>query len=92
MKAYELLDSKEKWIQNDTAKNWLGDVCYADSEDACQFSLFGALCRTSIGPKDLLEKMLLVGKTVNCDTVHAWNDAPERVYAEVFMLLLELGL
>lgn len=91
MKAYELLDKPEKWIQNDSAKDWMGDACHADSEDACQFSLFGALCRTTVGPKELLEKVLTVGKAIDCETITSWNDNPERTYDDVFMLLLGLG-
>lgn len=92
MKAYELLDCPEKWTQNEIARDMFGDACNPDSQEACQFSLFGALSRTSVGPKPLLAKVLEVGKEIGCESLTAWNDKPGRTYDEVVTLLLILGL
>ncbi len=50
MKAYELLDTPERWIQGDNARDLMGDPCHPDAPDACQWSLFGALCRNRYSP------------------------------------------
>lgn len=92
MKAYELLDSPERWIQGYFAKDWMGVPCSPDSEHAIQFSLFGALCRASEGPRQMLEKIEATVAIIKGESVSSWNDKPERTYEDVFMLLLELGL
>jgi len=92
MKAYELLDTPERWIQGDNARNLMGDPCHPDAPDACQWSLFGALCRTSVGPTEVLSKVAAVQNAVGVAPCGLWNDAPERTYGDVFMLLLELEL
>lgn len=92
MRAHELLDSPEKWIQGNFAKNWLGDACSPDSEDAAQFSLFGAISCTSAGPKQVLEKITAITPFIEGHSVSSWNDCPERTYEDVVNLLTVLGL
>lgn len=93
MKAYELLDSPEKWTQKIWAKDSLGDPCMWNQPSACCWCLHGAVSRCYQHDWPLCEIMLdtLVGKIPGKD-LWGWNDAPERTYEEVVGLLRELDI
>lgn len=90
MKAYELLAEPESWTQGVCARDKHGLIIDYRSEEACSWSLYGAMCRCY--PNMELFKLI--------DLVHVeighyppfWNDNPHRTHAEVVELLRRLDI
>lgn len=92
MKAYEVLESPEKWTTGTCFRNAEGEaVPY--SQDAACCCVYGALAlayggtSTSKFRRAVLEIEVVVGSAVG-----TWNDAPGRTHAEVVALLKKLNL
>lgn len=80
MKAWELLDSPEKWCKGANALTSDGMEVSACDPRACRWCLEGAL-RKCYGSFDL--KIQAVRDALNTHYVFEWNDAPERTFEEV---------
>jgi hypothetical protein len=87
MKAYELLDSPEKWTQGAMARNADGDVVAVTSPKAVRWCLAGAIKRSN-GTEDW-EKAYDAFFETNKRRGISWNDAPERTFEEVRAALIE---
>lgn len=90
MKAYELLDSREKWCQGYTALDKQGNVVWSASEDACAYCIVGAVLRCY--PRDQQSTTFDKLSNVLQRGASTWNDAPERTWEEVHALLKRLDI
>lgn len=104
MKAFELLDSKEKWLQRQYARDAEGGLVHSTSSKAACFCTIGAVNRAYLGDDtgwndgrydtrcDAMYKLSNHIETNFHCGVAAWNDAKERTYEEVVSLLKELDI
>lgn len=89
MKAYELLDSPERWTQFVPARNSAGEVVKAKAPDAVCWCIMGAIVRCyPKGKRNMFEDFC---NKVRCD-LSQWNDRPERTWEEVYNLLKEYDI
>ena len=95
MKAYELLDSAEKWCKWANARDKDGIMVHPTSSTATQWCINGALCRCYLKMEDMnaaankLSK-LLTGHMSFPDVPYIrWQDETERTFDEVHQLLKE---
>lgn len=98
MKAYELLDSPEKWTQQTLARDINGMATSPRGYDACSFCLVGAIERCyNVPSKDMLAIIQLVEDELKVQApgfefIGQWNDAPDRTHEEVVDLLKKLDI
>ena len=96
MKAWELLDSPEKWCKGTFAKNSSGDHVEIYGEAACQWCVSGAIHKCYEDQPFTISVMLKKLQDRAGVRVGAfpgpWNDAPERTWEEVHSLLKELDI
>lgn len=95
-KAYELLDSPEKWCQGPYAEDASGEAVDERSPDACSWCLVGAISRCYMPDgdddlRDYLRACNAIRKAVGVECGR-WNDAPERTFQEVRDVLLKLDI
>lgn len=99
MKAWELLDSPEKWTQGHGALDSAGLPLFnASSSDAVCWCMEGAI-EKAYSNSDWINPKLKAAKKVSGIDVNKigmilihWNDAPERTWEEVHALLKELDI
>lgn len=93
MKAYELLDSPEKWIQNLAACAADGTSCDSDEPVAARWCLFGAInrCYQAEALVEYNERWTRLRDRLGCGPI-TWNDTPGRTYDEVITVLKELDI
>ncbi len=88
MKAYELLDSPEKWCQNDMAQDMDGKPANFERSSAYRFCALAAILLCY--PMDVAvvdhpeRRRFLESIGLSPGNVGAWNDAPERTWQEVY--------
>jgi hypothetical protein len=83
MKAYELLDSPEKWCRGANAVAVDGSETMATSPYACKWCMEGAINRCC-GPLEARQAALgRVRGMIGQYPVFAWNDAPNRTFEQV---------
>lgn len=106
MKAYELLDSPEKWIKQFSAKNARGYPVLPDNEDAFCWCIAGAIekCYSNntmnlIAAErrllDILKNKGYIGDRKDSSKPHSyidWNDADGTTYDEVISVLKEANV
>lgn len=93
MKAYEVIDSPEKWTQGYYATDANGKQTTSLSNDAICWCAIGALMKAYADDKDgnyALAFRKLNG-AIRYDIIN-WNDAPGRTWEEVHGLLKELDI
>lgn len=96
MKTYELLDSKEKWMQGDWSADKDGSYVACTSERAACWCVAGAFirCYPDIDERDgVIEKLRKkIELQSGLSSIFVWNDAQERTYEEVYSVLKELDI
>lgn len=92
MKAYELLDSPEKWTKGVMAKNLFGiTVDPLDSSSTC-WCVSGAIKKCYDGDNEALWTVArLIKDEIKMD-ITFWNDNPETAYCDVIELLKKLNI
>jgi hypothetical protein len=94
MKAYELLDSPEKWTQGSHARSASGDERGANDADACRWCIAGAFrkCYSDdfglYTPEGLAAIKRVRGLVLENDLV-SWNDDPNRTFEQVREALIK---
>ncbi len=94
MKAYQLLDSPEKWMQNPgsicSAKESNGLNCDDLSSQAVSWCILGALkrCYGTDYSGSIKKVLRCLGKKFSHELA-PWNDAPGRKWEEVRAVLKE---
>ena len=88
MKAWQLLDSPEKWTQYEWARGSNGEKASETYPPVC-WCIFGAVkdCYSGISFKSPWVRL-----QNKLDNPVKWNDAPERTYEEVYAVLKELDI
>lgn len=90
MKAHELLSDESKWCKGCHCRDVHGNRVQGGSATAYAYSLSGVLLETyrerAGGP------MQKVFNRIGRHLLRKWNDAPERTFAEVKAVLVELDL
>ena len=91
MKAWQLLDSREKWCQNDIAVDRSGHSSAVTNEESVAWCAWGAIlkCYGGFTPKAKKIKNQLYKRE---PYFFVWHDAPGRTYEEVHALLKELDI
>lgn len=94
MKAYELLDSPEKWTQGHFGKTAAGVGVFGRHADAVCWCLLGALqrCYHDSGSVNEMAIRARLRSWLETNSIISWNDAPERTYDEVISVLKELDI
>ena len=90
MKISELLDNPNKWCQGTYARDAKGQPSDTLSHTTVSWCIIGAMDRceyTTDETRDLEHKLI---KIMNVGIV-SYQDAPERTFAEVHNLLVNLG-
>lgn len=95
MTARELLSQPGAWTQNAVARNSKGEPCNENDPDACQWSVYGACCKTQgsgsvHGSK--AGKVMAWAHVRGLPGIGTWNNMPGRTQADALALLEELGL
>lgn len=82
MKVRELLDGPEKWTKGLSARDASGSMVDVDSPYAVCWCLYGAMQRCyGLGTVAISAAYGKVAALVG--SVVAWNDAPQRTFADV---------
>ena len=95
MKAYELLDSEEKWCKGANARDKDGNIVDPTSSTAKQWCINGALCRCYRKVADMgaaankLSKLLTGRISWPGGPYISWQDKKGRTFEEVHQLLKE---
>lgn len=89
MKAYELLDSPDKWCQGSSAVTKEGLLTNWCDKAAIKRCAESAIMHCH---RNWQEKLSLVRAKTGCYLIHRWNDAPERIWEEVYAVLKELDI
>lgn len=91
MKAYELLDSAEKWGQDRMAEAINGESVSPKSSSAYKWCMMGAIvqCYPREDRHNIYER---IHKELDMSYFPDWNDAPERTWEEVRALLVKLDI
>lgn len=96
MKIWGLLDSPEKWTWGACARDKAGAGVLPQSQEAACFCLIGAVrkCYGQAGTDEYCQVIDRISSYLGVGRLGptAWNDAPERTYAEVFNLAKELDV
>ncbi len=91
-KAWELLDSPDKWTQGADARDVDGEACAYNSTRADCWCLDGALAKV-YGIAKCIRMTDIVKNHLGLDTMaFQWNDAMDRTHAEVLAVLKELDI
>ena len=96
MKVWQLLDSPDKWIQNQLAQDSQGKSVNPEYESGCKWCLAGAIC--TCYPKTWREVWNSLNDTLKKRTnseycsVPGWNDNPKRKWEDVYNLCKELNI
>lgn len=91
MKAWQLLTDESKWCKGSNARDSCGNSVSSDSPSAVCFCLRGSIYKAyddEISWDRCFQS--LAGRVGKC--FENWNDAPERTFAEVKAVLVELDL
>ena len=80
MKAYDLLDSPEKWTKGKYARNKAGEL--ADIKEGACWCVDGALTLCYSGDSEYYKARKRLRNVVGFSII-GWNDAPERTFEEV---------
>ena len=91
MKAHEILSDASKWTKGTLARDNKGQVCWIDSEAACQWCLMGAVrvaYPNSIANESALDRI----QAKISPPISDWNDDPATTFQDVRNLLLELDV
>lgn len=91
MKAHQILSDESKWCKGANARDSSGRSVSSDSPSAVCFCLRGSIYR-AYDDEISWDKCFhsLAGRVGKC--LATWNDAPERTFAEVKAVLVELDL
>lgn len=92
MKAWQLIDSPEKWTQKSFARTDGGSDVSVFSSYAVCFCAYGALTRCYPGESDYQNAVAKLRKAVPHGYVAGWNDAKGRTWQEVHAVLKELDI
>jgi len=105
VKAYELLDSPEKWAKGWFAYDNAGVGCYSTDKQAVSWCASGAIRKcygyaddSSMETDEEYEAGIKLRLAIQkhpgryTSNIAEWNDAPERTYEEVYNLLKGLDL
>lgn len=86
MKVQELLSSEDKWTKLSSARNEKGEPVCADSPEATQWCVYGALykCYRPSKVSFLLRK---IDEGENIDDIPTWNDMRQRTFKDVKALV-----
>lgn len=88
MKAWQLLDSREKWCQRVNARTKQGQETDIHGKDAACWCIYGAIEKCyGEDQRDVLQKLWT--KHMFAAT---WNDEGNRTWEEVHALLKELDI
>lgn len=90
MKAWQLLDSREKWCQGGYGKRANGTFTDATAPDVVQWCTVGAITKCYRQEQAWEDAYNKLGDRVV--SISGWNDAPERTWKEVHALLKELDI
>lgn len=85
MKAYDVIDSPEKWIQGSFARTKTGGRANVQDEKAYCFCVVGAIYRAY--EEDKAIKQLSKLQPIMGNALMGWNDEPGRTWEEVYQLL-----
>ena len=93
MKAYQLIDSPEKWCQSWIAEDRNGERVNHRSPRACRWCLLGAVARV-YGKRytDVIQQVDRFLDPAGRACAVAWNDAPDRQWEDVYGVLRALDL
>jgi hypothetical protein len=102
MKAWELLDSPEKWTQGTSARNVFGQPVPSTDPSAvcwCASGAIGCCYPTAYQPSGtfpiharLANYLAKQPYRPESGTISLWNDDPRRTYEEVVAVLKELDI
>ena len=96
MKAYEVIDTPEKWCQNSVAKDRHGLAASANDSNAVSFCIYGALHRAYVGVdgagNEYHPHAERIRKEIAPLTISQFNDNPRRKHEEVISLLKRLDI
>lgn len=92
MKAYELLNSPDKWIQGDLSMNHTGDITTPSLSSTCKWCAYGAIlkCYTEDELTQVLAKLREYIMANNLGSIPGWNDT--NTYETVVGKLRELDI
>lgn len=91
MKAYEVIDSPEKWCQGRYALDNMAASVSHNSPSACKWCLVGAIWKAYHKIDIVSEKVGLVYKRLHV-IPNVWNDEYYRKWEEVYNILKELDI
>lgn len=86
MKAYEVIDAPDKWIQSAFARTKQGWGVSTRDKDAYCFCAVGAIYRAYYEDELCHEVVEKLEKVLNRYVPH-WNDKPGRTWEEVYQVL-----
>lgn len=89
MKAYELLDSAEKWTQGCYARRASALGTHLDDSDAVCWCAEGAILKCYERAVDRVSAYVRLEKVIGGDHIPDWNDATGRTWGEVHAALVK---
>ncbi len=94
MKAYEVIDTPEKWCQHMVARDRNGLRTDASSPNAVAFCMYGALYRAYAvkQPEEYALHLYRLRKEIAPQMISQFNDNPRRKHEEVISLLKRLDI
>lgn len=96
MKAYEVIDTPEKWCKGHVAVNAEGIPLDVYSKNATAFCIYGALHIAYLGQKydgpGYNEHAKRIRQEIAPQTISQFNDNPRRTHEEVISLLKRLDI
>lgn len=101
MKIHELLSSPDKWTKGCLARDKEGNRLFSTDPNAVCWCFLGAMQMCYRGLSKRIDVMCKVSdrigelspnKEQGFDSIHKWNDSPERTYEDVIKLAKELDV
>ncbi len=92
MKVADLYTDSSRWTKGAYERNAAGEPIRFQKEGAVCWCLVGAMQQCYLTEGSYGARMRAVAAHVGCYDLTAWNDAPERTFAEVRALVEELDL
>lgn len=95
MKVQDILTDESKWTKGTYARSVLGNRVAFNSKRATKYCLSGAIFRAcGFSPKaaEKIERKVFKKLGSDCTGITYWNDDPERTFAQVRGLIVELDI
>lgn len=89
MKAFELLETEDKWTRFVAARDKDGTAVLVSDADGVCFCMMGAVAKCYPG-EQYFKHINTLQHAIR--DIPAWNDAPERTHAEVVAMLKKLDI